>query len=171
MFDYQFLIDEAMLEIVKKIFTTIEHSGIRDGQSFYVSIRTNSDGVVLSKRVREKYPKEITIVLEHQFRNLAVLQDKFVVNISFNNIAETIEVPFDAIVKFLDPAANFGFHFVSKKPKNLIKIQNKAEILDSETKYKIYKKSKSKKINISKNVDNVVDINQFRKNLKDKNNN
>lgn len=159
-FDYQSLIDEAMLGVVKKILIEIEIKGIRDDQSFYLSFRTNFPGVILSDKVKEKYPKEITIILQHQFRNLAVINDKFMVNISFNGRAENIEVPFNAITSFLDPAANFGFQFAHKKPAP--RISNKgsgAEILASESKF-----IKSAKTKVSKKLEgNVVAMDKFRK--------
>lgn len=159
-FDYQSLIDEAMLGVVKKILIEIEIKGIRDDQSFYLSFRTNFPGVILSDKVKVKYPKEITIILQHQFRNLAVINDKFMVNISFDGRAENIEVPFSAITSFLDPAANFGFQFANKKP--VPRISNKslgAEILSSESKF-----TKSTQTKISKKQEGtVVAMDKFRK--------
>jgi hypothetical protein len=65
--------------------------------------------------MKQKYPKEITIVLQHQFKKLNIYDEKFTVNISFGGIAENIEIPFAAITSFLDPVANFGFQFALKK--------------------------------------------------------
>ena len=157
-FDYQSLIDEAMLEVVKKILLEVQDNGLTPDQSFYVSFRTNVKGVVLSKVVKDKYPKEITIVLQHQFRNLEILNDKFVVNIAFGGAAENIEVPFSAITSFLDPVANFGFRFIPKKVEAKVKrFAIKAEILPSGSKFT---KSKVAKIH---QEGNVVVMDAFRK--------
>ena len=96
-FDYRHLIDKSVLDILKKILKDIQSNGISDDRSIYISFRTNAQGVVLSKPVKQKYPKEITIILQHQFKNLTVLDEKFTVNITFSGITETVEVPFNTI--------------------------------------------------------------------------
>ena len=88
-FDYRHLIDKSVLDILKKILEDIQSNGISDDRSIYISFRTNAQGVVLSKPVKQKYPKEITIILQHQFKNLTVLDEKFTVNITFSGITET----------------------------------------------------------------------------------
>lgn len=108
---YQELLDEAMLGIVKKVLSKVQFEGLNKDQSFYISFSTEHPDVVLSKHVRNKYPKEITIVLQYQYRELQVYDDKFKVNIAFGGISETIHVPFDAIIGFVDPSANFSLQF------------------------------------------------------------
>jgi hypothetical protein len=163
-FDYQSLIDEAMLGVVKTVLTKVHDEGLSNDQSLYVSFRTNFPDVILSKAVKEKYPKEITIVLQHQFKNLAILKDKFLVNIAFGGATENIEVPFAAITSFLDPAANFGFRFVTKKPVAAVmkKFSNKAEILSSASKFTNRTVSKAKK------EGDVIAIDKFRKKREEK---
>ena len=95
--DYQSLIDDAMLSIARKVLLHTQNHGISGGQSFYISFRTDDPGVILSRHVKQNYPEEITIILEHQFRDLYVSEDSFSVNLAFNNIPETIEVPFAAL--------------------------------------------------------------------------
>lgn len=109
--DYQALLDESMIDLVKKVLIIIQEKGLDEDQSFYISFRTNVADVVLSKRVRQLYPEEITIVLQYQFRDLYVLPDRFSVNIAFSGISETIEIPFYSITSFVDPIANFSLQF------------------------------------------------------------
>jgi hypothetical protein len=109
--DYQEMLDDAMLEMVKKILTKIQREGLQDGQCFYVSFRTDIPKVVLSGTVKKRYPQEITIVLQYQFRSLNVKQDSFSVNVSFGGVGETIEVPFHALTSFVDPASKFSLQF------------------------------------------------------------
>jgi hypothetical protein len=109
--DYQALLDESMIDLVKKVLIIIQNQGLNEHQSFYVSFRTNLPNVVLSKRVRKLYPEEITIILQYQFRDLYVLPDRFSVSIAFSGINETIEVPFNALTSFVDPVANFSLQF------------------------------------------------------------
>jgi hypothetical protein len=160
LFDYQYLIDKSVLNVLKQILNYIQNNGLSDDQSFYISFLTNSKGVILSKTVKQKYSKEITIVLQHQFKDLKVLDKKFTVNLAFNGIAEDIEVPFDAITSFLDPVANFGFQFVTHKNHHQDKkafIVNRAEILSSE-----FKLSKRKIRTVNKEA-TIIALDKFRK--------
>ncbi len=109
--DYQKLIDEAMLSIVKKILQHTKKNGITQEQSFYISFQTDYPGVMLSSHVKEKYPAEITIVLQHQFKDLNIHSDSFSVNLSFGGIPETIMVPFASLTNFVDPTSNFSLQF------------------------------------------------------------
>lgn len=108
---YQELLDEAMLGIVRKVLSNVEQYGLDGDQSFYISFRTDYPGVILSNHVKSKYPKEITIVLQYQYRDLAVYDEYFSVNIAFGGIPETVTVPFDALTNFVDPTANFSLQF------------------------------------------------------------
>lgn len=160
-FDYRHLIDKSVLDILKKILEDIQSNGISDDRSIYISFRTNAQGVVLSKPVKQKYPKEITIILQHQFKNLTVLDEKFTVNITFSGITETVEVPFNTITSFLDPAANFGFQFAVSNEGKLAKSNsyvNKADILPSK-----FKLTDNKKAKINNKEATVVAFDKFRK--------
>ena len=96
-----------MLSIVKKILMENASKPLKDGQLFYISFYTKFPGVNLSYRVRANYPQDITIVLEHQFKNLQIFDDRFTVDVSFDGIEENIAVPFKSITSFVDPVANF----------------------------------------------------------------
>src|SRR5690606_22475008 len=74
----------------------------------YITFDTQAPGVMLSKRLREQYPQEMTIVLQHQFWDLNVLDDRFEVRLSFNTIPERLVIPFDAIRVFADPSVDFA---------------------------------------------------------------
>ncbi len=160
-FDYRHLIDKSVLDILKKILKDIQNNGISDDRSLYISFRTNDQGVILSESVKQKYPKEITIILQHQFKNLTVLDEKFTVNITFSGITEKVEVPFYSITSFLDPAANFGFQFAMSNGTKSTKSDsyiNKAEILPSKFPLADNKKSK-----INNKEATVVVFDKFRK--------
>jgi len=125
--DYQSLLEEAMLDVFKKTLMAVEKYGLDQEQSFYISFRTNHPGVVLSNSVRQKYPQEITIVLQYQYRRLKVTEEKFSVNISFGGIPETIEVPFDAMISFVDPDASFSLQFKKKKEPTKLPVEEKKQ--------------------------------------------
>jgi len=111
--DYQMFIDEGMRDVVKKLLRHTQVNGLESDQSFYISFYTDDPRVVLSKFVRSQYPEHMTIVLQHQYKNLIVYEDHFSVDILFNGISETISVPFSVLTRFLDPAANFSLQFIS----------------------------------------------------------
>ena len=164
-FDYRYLIDKSVLDVLKRILADIQSSGIVGDQSFYISFRTDAGGVVLSKTVKQKYPKEITIVLQHQFKQLKVFDEKFTVNITFSGAAENLEIPFSAITSFFDPVTNFGFQFASKKnPDNSQDhLTTKADILPSE--FKFVKRKRDKITNEAK----IVSLDKFREKREEKN--
>lgn len=108
---YQELLDDAMLGIVKKVLSRVQINGLDSEQSFYISFFTNHPDVIISKRVQAQYPDEITIILQYQYRDLQVFDDCFNVNIAFGGVAETIQVPFEAITSFIDPGAKFSLQF------------------------------------------------------------
>ena len=89
-FDYRCLIDKAVLEVLKQIINDIKNNGLVGDQSFYISFCTTFDGVILSHHIKEKYPKEITIILQRQFDKLKVYNDMFTVDISFGGKTENI---------------------------------------------------------------------------------
>lgn len=111
MIDYKSLLNDAMLSVVKKALTDIQKSGLTEDQSLYISFHTNYPEVVLSKSIKEKYPQEITIVLQHQFDSLVVSKGAFSVSLAFGGMPETIVVPFKSLTNFVDPNANFSIQF------------------------------------------------------------
>lgn len=159
--DYQILIDEAMLDIVKKILKQTQEEGLEDEQSLYVSFRTDFPEVILSKSIKARYPKEITIVLQYQYKNLRVLQDSFSVNIAFNGISETIEIPFFALTSFADPSADFSLQFRTIKNKHN-RFKNNAAVELSKMPPKAEKKQVNQKTDIQKEAGKVVSLEQFR---------
>lgn len=159
--DYQILIDEAMLDIVKKVLKQVQHEGLEDEQSFYISFRTDFPEVILSKSIKARYPKEITIVLQYQYKNLQVLQDSFSVNIAFNGISETIVIPFFALTNFSDPSADFSLRFRSIKNKNN-KPKKKTDIELTKITPKVGKKQFNQKAGLQKEAGKVISLEQFR---------
>jgi len=110
--DYAGFVDSAMRGVVRDILRLIEKRTSIPGQHhFFISFRTDYPGVTISEMLRAKYPQEITIVLQHQFWELVVEQERFKVSLSFNNIPEKLVVPFAALTGFADPSTKFGLQF------------------------------------------------------------
>ena len=109
--DYESLVRSAMRGVVRTVLARAAKSGLPGEHHFYIAFNTNAVGVGISKRLKEKYPEEITIVLQHLFWDLAVKDDRFEVNLTFDGIPERLSVPFDAIKVFFDPSVPYGLQF------------------------------------------------------------
>ncbi|MGD9785981.1 MAG: SspB family protein [Hyphomicrobiaceae bacterium] len=109
--DYEALQQDAMRGVVKAVLAETAKSGLPGDHHFYVSFNTRAPGVSLSRRLKEKYPQEMTIVLQHRFWGLTVFEERFEVNLTFDGIPERLVVPFQAIRVFVDPSVRFGLQF------------------------------------------------------------
>jgi hypothetical protein len=108
---YDLLAQDALRGVVKKVLADVAARGLPGDHHFFVSFDTRAEGVKISERLHAKYPEELTIVLQHQFWDLIVHDDRFEVGVSFNGIPERLTVPFAAIKGFFDPSVQFGLQF------------------------------------------------------------
>ncbi len=111
MIRYDLLVQEALRGVVRRVLTDTARDGVPGEHHYYVSFRTQAPGVRISNRLREKYPDEMTIVLQHQFWDLGVTEHTFEVGLAFGGIPERLLVPFDAVSAFYDPSVQFGLKF------------------------------------------------------------
>src|SRR5262245_43572464 len=109
--DYETLTQDAMRGVVRTVLVQAAKSGLPGDHHFYISFDTSASGVVLSKRLKDKYPAEMTIVLQHRFWDLSVESDGFEVKLTFDGIPERLVVPFAAIRVFFDPSVRYGLQF------------------------------------------------------------
>ena len=110
---YDLLVQDALKGVVRKVLIDCK-DGLPGEHHFYISFQTDFPGVRLSNRLREKYPQEMTIVLQHQYWDLNVTEHTFEVGLSFSNIPERLLIPFDALTGFFDPSVQFGLKFDSQ---------------------------------------------------------
>lgn len=108
---YDLLVQEALKGVVRKVIADAGRDGLPGEHHFYISFRTDFPGVRLSQRMRDKYPEEMTIVLQHQFWDMGITEHAFEVGLSFSGIPERLLIPFDALVGFFDPSVQFGLKF------------------------------------------------------------
>ena len=128
---YDILASEALRGIVRTVLQRAQKRGLPGDHHFYITFDTCAPGTILSKRLKDQYPDEMMIVLQHRFWDLMVYDDRFEVKLSFNNIPERLVVPFAAINGFVDPSVRFGFN-----PNALMPIdREKAGNADSETEF------------------------------------
>jgi hypothetical protein len=108
---YAELAQQALRGVVRLALRKVEREGLPGEHHFFIAFSTTHPGVTISERLQSRYPEEMTIVLQHQYWNLAVRERDFQVELSFDNIPERLVVPFAAIKGFLDPHVQFGLQF------------------------------------------------------------
>lgn len=108
---YDLLVQEALRSVVRKVLADAAQHGLPGDHYFYITFRTDAPGVCISPRTKERFPEEITIILQHQFWDLSVSDQGFEVGLSFQNIPEKLYVPWETIRGFFDPSVEFGLKF------------------------------------------------------------
>ena len=95
---YDQLAQEALRGVVRNSLRRVAKSGLPGEHHFYIAFNTKHPGVNIGARMAERYPREMTVVIQHQFWNLIVTEDHFEVELSFDNIPEKLIIPFSAII-------------------------------------------------------------------------
>jgi hypothetical protein len=108
---YDVLARDALRGVLRRVLTDAAEHGLPGEHHFFITFLSTADGVKLSPRLLAQYPEEMTIILQHQFWDLVVSEDRFEVGLSFGGIPERLVVPFAAIKSFLDPSVQFGLQF------------------------------------------------------------
>lgn len=108
---YQALTDAALRSVVRDALKRVEKQGLIASHHFCITFKTEFPGVEIPDFLREQYPDEMMIILQHQFSGLRVKDDYFQVTLSFKKIPATLTVPFAALTQFVDPGVQFGLQF------------------------------------------------------------
>ena len=110
---YDEIVQEALRAVVGRVLGEIESGGgeLPGSHHFYITFKTGAPGVSIPPNLRERFPDEMTIVLQNKFSDLEVTETGFSVRLSFNQIPATLSIPFAAITAFVDPAVDFGLQF------------------------------------------------------------
>ena len=143
--DYQNILKKNMLNVFKEVLKIIEKNGLREGHHLYITFLTNHPKVSIPTWLKEKYPNEMTIVIQYEYYYLIVNKDNFSIELSFNDVKANLVIDYESIISFADPFANFGLKLINKEP------------LNKTIKKNIKKKNKIKKTN------NIIDFNTFKK--------
>ena len=110
---YDLLVQEALRSVVRKVLGDAARNGLPGEHHFYISFKTGAPGVAIPAVMRQKYPDEMTIILQHEFWDLSVNGEGFEVSLSFSRKPERLTIPFAAITGFSDPSVpTFGFKFM-----------------------------------------------------------
>lgn len=108
---YDFLVQDALRTVLRKVLRETARVGLPGDHHFYITFNTQAPGVRLSSHTRQKHPEELTIVLQHQFWDLAAHDTSFEVGLSFGGVPEKICIPYRAIKTFVDPSIPFSLEF------------------------------------------------------------
>jgi uncharacterized protein len=108
---YDVLARDALRGVLRRVLTDAATHGLPGEHHFYITFLSKADGVKISPRLLAQYPEEMTIILQHQFWDLVVTDEKFEVGLSFGGTPERLVVPFGAIKSFFDPSVQFGLQF------------------------------------------------------------
>jgi hypothetical protein len=113
---YDLLTQDALRGVVRQVLARVQRDGLPGEHHLYIAFDTVAEGVSVSKRLKEQYPEEMTIVLQYQFWDLLVTNERFEVKLSFSNVPERLVVPFSAVKAFYDPSAQFVYSSASPAP-------------------------------------------------------
>jgi len=109
--DYGNLMHRAMRGLIQEVLTGVAEDGLPGAHHFFITFDTRHDGVEMADWLKERYPAEMTIVIQHWYENLTVSDEGFGITLNFGNQPEPLYIPFDAVRTFVDPSVEFGLRF------------------------------------------------------------
>jgi uncharacterized protein len=112
--DYGNLMHDAMRGLIRKVLSDVAEHGLPGGHHFFISFDPGHPDVELADWLSDRFPDDMTIVMEHWFDDLKVDEEGFAVTLNFGNNPERMYIPYDAIRTFVDPSVEFGLRFESQ---------------------------------------------------------
>jgi hypothetical protein len=109
--DYGSLMHRAMRGLIFNVLEQVRDHGLPGNHHFFITFDTTHPDVQLADWLKDRYPEEMTVVIQHWFDNLEVREDGFSITLNFGDQPEPIQIPFDAIQTFVDPSVEFGLRF------------------------------------------------------------
>ena len=147
--NYSQILKKNMLNVFRDVLKNIEVNDLQEGHHLYITFQTDVKKVVIPDWLKAKHPKEMTIIIQYEYWNFKVKNDSFNIGLSFNDIKVDITVPFDAVISFADPYANFGLKLINEE------INKKLSDKKPKRKKTVIKKNKDK--------DNIIEFQKFKK--------
>ena len=109
--DYGNLMHNAMRSLIQDVLTEVKNNGLPGEHHFFITFDTNNTGVEMASWLKDRYPTEITVVMQHWYDDLEVNDDGFSVTLNFGDTPEHLVIPYEAILTFVDPSVEFGLRF------------------------------------------------------------
>ena len=144
--NYHKYLKKNLINVFKDVLLDVKQNGLKEGHHIYISFLTKNPGVKISKLLKHKFPKEMTIIIQYEYWNLLVENDLFEISLSFNDIKENLIIPFNSVISFADPYADFGLKLIQND-----NFKNEESINNLDNKNKKFK-------------NNVIDFKNFKKN-------
>ena len=144
MLEYQKILNQNMLNVLKDILVKIKDEGLEISNQLYITFETDHEGVKIPNWLKDKYQNEMTIVIQYEYYNIKIHKKYFLITLSFNDIKTDLKIDYNSIISFADPSANFGLilkkNSINKKNKKIIKRKNTKE-KDNIINFSSYKKN------------------------------
>ncbi|MCP5073090.1 MAG: hypothetical protein GY947_07325 [Rhodobacteraceae bacterium] len=109
--NYGNLMHRAMRGLMNELLCDIAANGLPGDHHFFITLDTTHPGVDIADWLRDRFPKEMTVVIQHEYEDLVVMDDRFSVSLSFGDQPEPLVIPFESIKTFVDPSVEFGLRF------------------------------------------------------------
>ncbi len=142
MIDYQKIFNQNMLNVFKDVLKNISENRQSSQNQLFITFLTNHESVQIPNWLLDKYPDEITIVIQYEYYNLKINMENFQITLSFDDIKADLTIGYESIISFGDPNANFGLKLQQHYKKNNVNLKNKK----------------------NKNEDNIIEFSNFKKN-------
>lgn len=122
--NYGRFMERAMRGVLRDVMGHVAENGLPGSHHFYITFDTTHPGVDLPDWLVERYPSEMTVVMQDWYDNLAVTSDRFTVTLNFSDQPETLVIPFNAVATFIDPSVKFGLKFDDHDPDETVEFSN-----------------------------------------------
>ena len=143
--NYSQILKNNMINVFKDVLKIIDKEGLTEGHHLFITFKTNYPNVKIPSWIKDKFPNEMTIVMQYEYWNFRITKNYFKITLSFNDIKSDLCIPYDSVISFADPYANFGL---------------KLNTLEGSKEKKDEKKTK-----VIENKNNIVDLNKYKKKL------
>lgn len=154
--DYGSLMHRAMRGLIFNVLEQVRDHGLPGNHHFFITFDTTHPDVQLADWLKDRYPAEMTVVIQHWFDNLVVREDGFSITLNFGDQPEPIQIPFDAIQTFVDPSVEFGLRFENQ---DMDEIEDEAEADEAEPSFEATETSDE----APRQEAEVVSLDQFRR--------
>jgi uncharacterized protein len=114
---YDEIVQDSLRQVVRRVLQDVSiGGGLPGAHHFFIAFRTRFPGVDMPRHLLERYPEEMTVVLQHRYWDLLVSDEHFEVGLTFNQVPAKLSIPYRAISGFVDPAVNFALQFIVQMP-------------------------------------------------------
>ena len=162
-FDYEKLMHLAMVDVIKKILNQTAKTGLIGDHHFFINFATASNDVVMSPRLKDQYPEEMSIIIKNWYADLDISDEYFAITLNFGNVPENMRIPYHAIISFSDPSVDFSIRPNDfSKSINLNDLEEEIRIM-GEIVEDVEKNKEPEEIKADSKKGEVVSLDKFRK--------